>query len=166
MLNCCADVDGTSICELEPDIFSRPVLDDSGRNITASDFRKPRQQALAEELLKPKYQAHGFRTADLLQNLSGRFRNSAQIRYEMNKMKARDGNSKSYHKSFYRVTEIGWKWLRLEICSTQYFKNPMISMRMKNQALKIAEQPSQIEKAHELIQEGLSKLTQELPVIS
>uniref|UniRef100_A0A7C4W1U3 Uncharacterized protein n=1 Tax=Desulfatirhabdium butyrativorans TaxID=340467 RepID=A0A7C4W1U3_9BACT len=119
-----------------------------------------------EELLKTKYQVHGFRTADLLQNLSGHFRNSAQIRYEMNKMKARDVISKSNYKSFYRVTKTGWKWLWLEICSTKYFKNPMISMGMKNQALKIAEQPSKIEKAYELIQEGLSKLTQELAVIS
>ena len=31
-----------------------------GRTITASDFRKTRQKALAEELLKPKYQACGF----------------------------------------------------------------------------------------------------------
>ena len=42
----------------------------------------------------------------------------------------------------------------------------MISRGMKNQILKTAEQPSQIEKAYELIQEGLSKLTQELAVIS
>jgi len=42
----------------------------------------------------------------------------------------------------------------------------MISRVMKNQVLKIAEQPSQIEKAYELIHEGLCKLTQELAVIS
>jgi len=166
MLNCCADVDVASISELEPEIFSQPITDGSGRTITAPDFRKARQKALAEELLKPKYQANGFRTTDLLQNLSGHFRNSAQIRYEMIKMKVRNVISKSNHKSFYRVTEIGWKWLWLEICSTKHFKNPMISRGMKNQVLKIAEQPSQIEKAYELIQEGLSKLTQELAVIS
>lgn len=34
------------------------------------------------------------------------------------------------------------------------------------ETLRIAKQPSQIEKAYELIQEGLSKLTQELAVIS
>jgi hypothetical protein len=28
-------------------------LDDSGKTITASDFRKSRQKALAEELVKP-----------------------------------------------------------------------------------------------------------------
>jgi len=47
-----------------------------------------------------------------------------------------------------------------------HLKNPMISRVMKNQVLKIAEQPSQIEKPYELIHEGLCKLTQELAVIS
>ena len=41
----------------------------------------------------------------------------------------------------------------------------MISRVMKNQVLKIAEQPSQIEKAYELIQEGLYELTQVLPLL-
>jgi len=166
MLNCCADVDVASIFESEPDKFSQPITDNSGRTITASDFRKTRQKALAEELVKPKYQAYGFRTADLFKNLSDRFRNPAQIRNEMNKMKAREIISKPNNKSFYRVTETGWKWLWLEICSANHLKNPMISRVMKNQALKIAEQPSRIEKAYELIQEGLCKLTQELAVIS
>ena len=64
------------------------------------------------------------------------------------------------------VTKSGWDWLWLEICSVNHFKNPMISRGMKNQVLKIAEQPSQIEKAYDLIQDGLSKLTQELAMIS
>ncbi len=64
------------------------------------------------------------------------------------------------------VTKTGWDWLWLEICSANHFKNPMISRIMKNQVLKIAEQPSQIEKAYNLIHDGLSKLTQELAVIS
>ena len=166
MLNCCADVDVASIFESEPKKFSQPVMNETGRTITASDFRKTRQKALAEELIKPKYQAYGFRTADLLKNLSDHFRNPAQIRYELNKMRARDVISKPINKSFYRVTEIGWKWLWLEICSVNHLKNPIISRVMKNQVLKIAEQPSQIEKAYELIYEGLCKLTQELAVIS
>ena len=108
MLNCCADVDVASIFESEPDKFSQPVVDDSGRTITAPDFRKNRQKALAQELLKPKYHAHGFRTADLLINLPDHFRNPAQICYEMDKMKARDVISKPNNKSFYVVTKTGW----------------------------------------------------------
>ena len=74
-------------------------MDETGRTITASDFGKTRQKALAEELIKPKYLAYGFRTADLFKNLSEHFRNPAQIRYEMNKMKARDVISKPNNKS-------------------------------------------------------------------
>ncbi|MFZ3047107.1 MAG: hypothetical protein WA151_14440 [Desulfatirhabdiaceae bacterium] len=79
----------------------------------------------------------------LLKNLPEHFRNPAQIRYEMNKMKARDVISKSNNKSFYRVTKTGWKYLWLEICSVNHLKNSLISRIMKNQILKIAEQPSQ-----------------------
>jgi hypothetical protein len=143
MLNRCADVDVASIFESEPEKFSQPVLNDLGRTITASDFRKTRQKALAEELIKPKYQAYGFSTADLLKNLPDHFRNPAQIRYEMNKMKVRAVISKSNKQSFYRVTETGWKWHSLEICSVNHLKNRMISRVLKNQVLKIAEQPSQ-----------------------
>ena len=55
------------------------------------------------------------------------------------------------------VTKTGWDWLWLKICSANHFKSPMISRVMKNQVLKFAEQPSQIEKAYDLIQDGLSK---------
>ncbi len=122
--------------------------------------------AFARRTIKSKYQAYGFRTADLLKNLSDHFRNPAQIRYEMNKMKARYVISKPNNKSFYRVTETGWKWLWLEICSVNHLKSPMISRIMKKQVLNIAKQPSQIEKAYKLIQEGLYELTQWLAVIS
>jgi len=44
--------------------------------------------------------------------------------------------------------------------------HPFTSRIMKNQVLKIAELPSQIEKAHDLIHGDLSILTQELTVIS
>jgi len=99
MLSCCADVDVASIFESEPEKFSQPVMNETGRTIAASDFRKTRQKALAEELIKPKYQAYGFRTADLFKNLSDHFRNLSQIRYEMNKMRARDVISKANNKS-------------------------------------------------------------------
>lgn len=117
-----------------------------------------KQKALVHELLKPKYQAHGFTTADIFSNLPEHFRNPAQIRYEMNKLRSRGALSKQKNKSFYRVTEIGWKCLPallaqkalqagfwLEICSTDYFKNPMISKTFKKGLPQIPEQPSKID---------------------
>ncbi|MDO8723594.1 MAG: hypothetical protein Q7J31_15410, partial [Syntrophales bacterium] len=164
-LDCCADVDVSSLSDQEPDIFTKPVTDPAGRSVSAPDFRKDRQTAMAKELLKPKYRVYGFKTAHLFKNLSGHFRNPAQIRYEMNKLKARDVLKKHDNQSFYVVTQKGFSWLWLEICSGNFFKNPMISRTMKNDALQLAAQPSQIEEAYDSIQRGLSKLTQQLAII-
>jgi len=165
-LDCCADVDVSSLSDQECDVFLRPVNDTKGHRVSAPDFRKERQSALARELLKPKYRVYGFKTADLHKNLSGHFRNPAQIRYELHKLKARGVLNKQNNQSFYMVTKKGFSWLWLEICSGNFFKNPMISRIMKNEALQNAAQPSKIEKAFGLIQEGLSQLTQQLAIIS
>jgi len=164
LLDCCADVDVSSISDQECHFFTKPVIDPAGRRVSAPDFRKDRQAALAKELLKPKYRVHGFKTADLQKNLSGLFRNPAQIRYEMNKLKARGVVIKNNNQSFYTVTKKGFSWLWLEICSANHFKNPMIPRTMKNDVLQLAAQPSQIEEAYDSIQRGLSMLTQQLAI--
>jgi hypothetical protein len=165
-LECCADVDIASISEDNEERFTKPVSDHLGRNVTPPDFRKDRQIALAKELLKPKYHAYGFRTVDLLKNLPQFFRNPAQIRYEMIKLRVRGIIEKKKSTSFYRVTDTGWKWLWVAICSERHFKNPMISMATKNKPSSSAEQPSRIEAAYCMIDQGLSVLTQELALIS
>jgi len=165
-LECCADVDIASISEGNEERFTKPVQDHLGRNVTPPDFRKDRQIALAKELLKPKYHAYGFRTVDLLKNLPQFFQNPAQIRYEMNKLRVRGIVEKNKGMSFYRVTGTGWKWLWISICSERYFKNPMISMGSKKTPSFSADQPSKIEAAYSMLNQGLSVLTQELALIS
>ncbi len=90
------------------------------------------------------------------------FRNSAQIRYELQKLLARDLVNKKKNKSFYVVTERGWKHLWMTIASTTYFTNPLISMGLKKQANQIVSQPSEIEQAYALINQGLTRFTQAL----
>jgi hypothetical protein len=68
--------------------------------------------------------------------------------------------------SCYGVIQKGFSWLWLEICSDNFFKNPMISRTMKNDFLQFAAQPSQIEEGYDSIQRGLSKLTQQLAMNS
>jgi predicted transcriptional regulator len=82
----------------------------------------------------------------------------------MNKLKARGVLKKHDNQSFYVVTQKGFSWLWLQICSDHFFKNPMISKTIKNEALQLAAQPSQIEEAYDSIQRGLSKLTQRLAI--
>ncbi len=107
-LNCCADVDASSVSEDEHQAFTKPVPDHKGRNVAPPDFRKDRQTALAHELLKPKYQVYGFKSSDLLASLPDHFRNPAQIRYELLKLRTRGIVVKMKNKSFYRVSQKGW----------------------------------------------------------
>jgi hypothetical protein len=108
---------------------------------------------------------HNHKSSDLLASLPDHFRNSAQIRYELLKLRARGVVVKMKNKSFYMVTQKGWCWLWLEITSTTYFKNPMISKNLKMEAAQLAKQPSELEEAYDLINRGLSQITRELAVI-
>lgn len=164
LLDCCADVDIATIYDGEADPFDQPVLDHKDRKVTPPDLRKERQMALCEELLKPKYAVNGFKTAELQRSLSDLFGNPAQTRYEMKKLVARGAIKKQKNKSFYRVTETGWKWLWTSITSKRYFRNPVISATFKTGNQNSPTQPYILEQGLNLINQGLSQITQELAV--
>lgn len=164
-LNCCADVDLSSLCDAEPNTFKKPVLDHLNRKVPAPDLRKDRQLALFKELLKAKYSSFGFKTSELRDALHRYFQNSSQIRYELKKLSSRNIVKKVKGKSFYIVTEFGWKWLWATICSNDFFKNPIISRCFKNDLKNTASQPSNIEKSYDLIHQGLTLITLELAMI-
>jgi hypothetical protein len=69
---------------------------------------------------------------------------------------------KKKYKSFYTVTQNGWKWLWASISSTVFLKNPIISKGFKNSVQQSATQPSKKEKAYTLIDHGLTAMTKEL----
>ena len=162
LLNCCANVDISSLSDEIVDIFNKPVLDQRSRKISAPDLRKDRQHHLYDELLKTKYKSYGFKTSDLAKSLKVHFRNSAQIRYELKKLIVRGVVKKKKNKSFYQVTEFGWKYLFVTISSKRYFENPMISKSLKNDIKKSCTQPSKFEEAYRNINEGLNTITQEI----
>jgi len=162
LLNCCADVDLSSICDGEAALFDQPVMNHKGVKVAAPDLRKNRQISLCRELLKPKYAVHGFRTIDLKKALSEFFSNSAQIRYELVKLISRGAVQKQKNKSFYRVTPTGWKWLWASICSKLYFKNPVIATISKTTPTKLSAQPYILEQGVSLINQGLRQITQGL----
>jgi hypothetical protein len=73
---------------------------------------------------------------------------------------------KNKSKLFYRVTDTGGKWLQVSIRAERHFKNPMISIGSKTGYCSVPEQPSKIEAAYSMLDQGLSLLTQELALIS
>ena len=79
-------------------------------------------------------------------------------------MVARGVIKKQKGKSFYRVTETGWKWLWASITSKRYFKNPVISATFKTGDLNSPTQPHILEEGLGLINQGLNQITQGLAV--
>jgi hypothetical protein len=65
------------------------VLLDNGVQVSAPSLRKKRQVELLKSVLNPKYAAEGFRTVDILNELSEFFQNCGQIRYKLQKLRVR-----------------------------------------------------------------------------
>ena len=77
---------------------------------------------------------------------------------------ARGAIKKQKGKSFYRVTENGWKWFWASITSKRYFRNPVISATFKKGTANTPTQPHILEEGLGLINQGLSQITQGLAV--
>ncbi|MBF0145948.1 MAG: hypothetical protein HQL84_08615 [Magnetococcales bacterium] len=163
--DCCADVGPSSLRQDAFDLFSKPVVTPKGQKVAAPDLRKERQLTLLSELIQPKHAVFGFRTSHLINALPQHFQNSAQIRYEMKKLTHRGVLHKKKGKSLYNVTPEGRKWIHLTIASTMKLSIPIISMPWKDDAERLAEQPSKIEEGYQLINQGFSQLSQAFALI-
>jgi len=163
--NTLADVDVNTIADNEPDTFLKPVEVEGGRRVAALDTRKERPVALLHELLNPKYTAVGFTTNDILHALPAHFRNIAQIRYELDKLRSRGMVSKRKHKSFYRVTQFGYKSIYVLISSASYFRDPLLAAVGGNRYNRSVVQPSELESGLNTVIVGLNQCVQALDMI-
>ena len=121
-----ADVDARTIPEGEADRFDLPVERVNSAKIAAIDLRRECQIALIKAILNPKYAVFGFRTSNLLDELSEFFQNCGQIRYELLKLKVRGLVEKAQGKILYTVTELVFKLLWIKLSSNSYFSDPLI----------------------------------------
>jgi len=69
---------------------------------------------------------------------------------------------KNKNKSFYRVTQLGWKLLWTTITSKSYFENSILSKSYKKDVKQALSQTSNFEEGYKLINQGLNLVTQEL----
>jgi len=142
-----ADVDTGSISAGEADRFRKPVETASGNKIAPPDLRKTRQIKLFLALLNPKYAALGFKTGDLLRELTEFFSNRAQIRYELMKLRAQDLVVCVQGKHSYRLTELGFRILWVNLSSNLYFVDPLLTSAYRKELRRLPAQPSKLEEA-------------------
>ncbi len=164
LMHCLSDVDVRSLSREELLAADQAVVSSNGGRRAAVDLRNQRQLALAQELLKAKYSAFGFRTKDLYCALNESYKNPAQIRYELAKYRARGWVEKMKGKSYYRVTELGYAMMWVKTASKMHFENPIISTLCKIGVKQSVSQPSRLEQGYDLVQSGLTLITKELCV--
>ena len=162
LMSCYADIDTGTISDGEMSQLDSTIETANGSKISAPDLRNGRQLALFKSLLNPEKAPFGFRMGDLLNELSEYFENRAQIRYELNKLRARGLVKRVQEKHLYRVTETGWRIMWMKLSTNLYFCEPLITMTYKKNKHLSVSQPSKFEEGYALLDQGLILITQEL----
>ena len=104
----------------------------------------------------------GFRTVDILNELSEFFENSGQIRYELQKLRARGLIARVQDKHYYRITEQGVKILWIKLSSNSYFCDPLITSTYAKNLPLDKSQSSKLEEAYRHLENGLDLISKEL----
>ncbi len=113
--------------------YKQPIVTIKGKRVAAPDLRQDKQQALISELINCRYSAEWFRIKDLMACLTGNYSKTAEIRYQIVKLKERGLIEKRQHANYYRVTKEGYIWLYVSYCQLRYLVSPLLSKNYKNE---------------------------------
>ncbi len=144
--------------------FTTAVYTNKGKRVAAPDLRNPKQLAILAVLSNPRFTTELFRTKDLMRYLSGYFSKTAEIRYQMEKLRVRGLIEKRQSANYYRVTEKGYSWLNVAYSYNRYFLTPLLSSSLqiglysKNKGL------DKFEQAQKQIKAGLNAIYQQLNI--
>jgi len=144
--------------------FTTAVHNSKGKWVAAPDLRNPKQIALLAVLSNPRFSTEWFRTKDLMQYLSCDFAKTAEIRYQISKLRVRGLIEKRQHANYYRVTEKGYTWLNIAYSYNRYFLTPLLSSNLQIETLNKNEGLDNFEKAQICIKAGLNTIYQQLNI--
>jgi len=142
------------------------VITEKGKRIAAPDLRQDKQLALITVLLSCRYSAEWFRIKKLLYLLSGYYSKTAEIRYQIEKLKQRGLIEKRQGANYYRVTKQGYIWMYASYCQNRYFVSPLLSKDEKNEISKKVVHLDEFEKAINEIRGGLSVIYEQLNMVA
>ena len=156
-------IDGNQIGGGENE-FTTAVYTEKGKRVAAPDLRNPKQTALLAVLCNPRFAIEWFRTKELMRYLSGHYSKTAEIRYQMDKLKARGLTEKRKGANYYRVTKKGYAWINIAYSQNRYFLTPLLSMDIEKEISKKSEGLDKFESALKNIRNGLDAIYQGLNV--
>jgi len=144
--------------------YTQPVLTETGKRVAAPDIRQDKQIELIALLLNGRYSSEWFRTADLLRHLTGTYSKTAEIRYQMEKLRVRGIIEKRQHTHYYRITKEGYVWMYAAYCQNRYLVKPLISKSIEKGISTEAASLDVFESAINSIHNGLSAIYQQLNI--
>jgi repressor of nif and glnA expression len=96
--------------------------------------------------------------------LSDDYFKTAEIRYQMQKLKERGLLEKRQKANYYRVTKEGYIWMYVSYCQARYFVSPLLSKTIENGIRQKMNSPDEFERAVKNIHDGLSSIYQQLDI--
>ena len=144
--------------------FTTAVYTEKGKRVAAPDLRNPKMIAVLAVLSNPRFTTEWFRTNELMRYLSGYFTKTAEIRYQMDKLKIRGLIEKRQGANYYRVTEKGYVWLNIAYSHNRYFLTPLLSEKIQKSLHGSDNGLDVFELPQNHIKQGLHAIYQELNI--
>ena len=158
-----AKIDASLLGDYENE-FTNAVYTEKGKRVAAPDQRTPKMIAVLAVLSNPRFSTEWFRTKELMRYLSAYFSKTAEIRYQMEKLKVRGLIEKRQKANYYRVTEKGYVWINIAYSHNRYFLTPLLSDSLTKQSHGSDNGLDKFEKTQKHIKEGLYTLYQQLNI--
>ncbi len=146
--------------------YTQPVVTGTGKRVAAPDLRQDKQMILLSLLLNSRYSSEWFRTSDLMRCLSGTYSKTAEIRYQMEKLRVRGIIERRHHSNYYRVTKKGFVWLYASYCQMRYLVSPLISKDIECRISPKIARLDVFEESINSIHDGLSTIYQHLNMVA
>jgi hypothetical protein len=153
---------------LDEDVYKKyqvTVLNKNGVKVAAPDLRKEHQVEFLEVLLSSGYRSLGFRNKDLREIL-GKDWKTAQIAYELRKLRERGAVKKLQGSHYYQLTKEGYVWIFCSFFQNKHLSKPLLSGSYKKSELKHSHQASIIEGAYSDINRAVSLITSEFRLVA
>jgi hypothetical protein len=145
--------------------YQDPITNKKGVKIAAPDLRKEHQVELHEVLLSTSNRSLGFRNKDLKQIL-GKSWKTAQIAYELRKLRERGAVKKLQKSHYYQLTKEGYVWIFYSFFNSKHLSKPLLSIAYKSSDFENLHQPSIIEAAYSDINRAVSLIASEFKLVS
>ena len=163
--NAIAEIDAALLGDYENE-FTTAVHTEKGKRVAAPDLRDPKQVAVLALLSNPRFSTEWFRTKELMAFLSSYFSKTAEIRYQMEKLRVRGLVEKRKNANYYRVTEKGFVWINVAYSHNRYFLTPLLSGNIQKELMRTGKGLDNFELPQKHIKTGLHAIYQQLNIVA